>query len=219
MPVDGPEGWPILDEAWRFDCNPAEYRTRDGKPAKYTHREGPSEVLATPIVHDGLIYAPIGQDPEHGPGLGNLVCVDGNGKPVWQYQKINRSLSTLAVADGLLFAADYSGFVYCLDAKTGEECWIYDTKGHIWASPFVADGKLFIGNEDGFMTVLPARRSIDPKKDLVEIDMVSPVLASVIAANGVVYIATHTHLYAAALSPEGPSEGNSDDAGGNDDER
>ena len=51
----------------------------------------------------------------------------------------------------MVFASDFSGYVYCLDALTGEEYWIYDTKGHIWASPFVADGKVFIGNEDGFL--------------------------------------------------------------------
>ncbi|MEM9382011.1 MAG: PQQ-binding-like beta-propeller repeat protein, partial [Planctomycetota bacterium] len=150
-PIEGPDGYPILDEAWRFDANLPEYRTKDGEPIKYTDRDGPSEVLATPIVHDGLVYAPIGQDPEHGPGVGNLVCVDATGKQVWNYSKINRSLSTLAVADGMIFASDFSGFVYCLDAMTGEEHWVHDTKGHIWASPFVADGKVYIGNEDGFL--------------------------------------------------------------------
>jgi outer membrane protein assembly factor BamB len=197
-PIEGPDGWPILDEAWRFDANLPEYRTKDGEPIKYTDRDGPSEVLATPIVHDGKVYAPIGQDPEHGPGVGNLVCLDHTGKQLWNYSKINRSLSTLAVYEGMVFASDFSGYVYCLDALTGEEYWIYDTKGHIWASPFVADGKVFIGNEDGFLTILPARKDADPKKEMVEVDMVSPVYASVIAANGVLYVGTHTHLFAVA---------------------
>ena len=226
-PIDGPDDWPILDEAWRFDANLPEYRTKDGEPIKYTDRDGPSEVLATPIVHDGLIYAPIGQDPEHGPGVGNLVCLDAKGKQVWNYSKINRSLSTLAVAYGLVFASDFSGFVYCLDAKTGEEYWIHDTKGHIWASPFVADGKVYIGNEDGFLTILPASKEAKPKKEgqedkpaapkgeVIEVDMVSPVYASVIAANSVLYVGTHTHLYA-VVAPEG-DDANDDsgpDAGG-----
>ena len=158
-------------------------------------------------MHDGKVYAPIGQDPEHGPGVGNLVCVDHTGKQLWNYSKINRSLSTLAVYDGMVFASDFSGFVYCLDAETGEEHWIHDTKGHIWASPFVADGKVYIGNEDGFLTILPARKDADTKKEMVEVDMVSPVYASVIAANGVLYVATHTHLYAVAAGAESDGEG------------
>ena len=47
-------------------------------------RKGPSEVLGTPIVHDGLIYAVIGQDPEHGEGIGNLTCLDAKGQKVWE---------------------------------------------------------------------------------------------------------------------------------------
>ena len=105
------------------------------------------------------------------------------------------SSSTISIADGLLFVADYSGFVYCLDAKSGEEYWVHDTKGHIWSSTLVADGKVYIGNEDGYMTVLPAKREYSPK-EVVEIDMKAPVYSSAIAANGVLYVATHTHLFA-----------------------
>lgn len=194
-PIKGEDGWDILEEVWRYDCNPAEYRMKDGKPITYTDRYGPSEILGTPITYDGHVYTVIGQDPEHGEGIGNLTCMDPTGKEVWSYRKINRSMSTLAAGDGLLYAADFSGFVYCLDAKTGEEYWIHDTKGHIWSSPLLADGKLYIGNEDGFMTVLKAGKKYD-KDAMVEVDMISPIYSSAIAANGVLYVATHTHLFA-----------------------
>ncbi len=191
------DGFALLQEAWRHDCNPPEYRTKDGKPIKYATRGGPSEILATPVVHDGRVYAAIGQDPEHGEGKGNLVCMDADGKPLWSYAKINRSISTPAIGDGLFFIGDYSGFVYCLDAKTGAEQWIHDTQAHIWGSPLLADGKLFIGNEDGYLTILPARRTYE-KKDVIEVEMPSPIYSSPVAANGVLYIGTHTHLYAIA---------------------
>ncbi len=194
-PTEGEDGWPLLEEAWRYDCNPPEYRVKDGKTMTYTHRDGPSEILGTPMTYDGLVYAVIGQDPEHGEGIGNLTCMDPTGKEVWSYRKINRSLSSLAAGDGMLFAADFSGFVYCLDAKTGKEHWVHDTKGHIWCSPLLVDGKIFIGNEDGYMTILPATSSYD-EDSVVEVDMVSPIYSSAIAANGVLYIATHTHLFA-----------------------
>jgi len=194
-PHEGDDGWPVLAEAWRHDCNPAEYRYKDGKPLAYATRNGPSEILATPVVHGGRVYVVIGQDPEHGEGVGNMTCLDADGKEVWSYRKINRSLSTPAVAHGLVFVSDFSGFLYCLDANTGEEYWVHDTKGHIWSSPLVADGKVYLGNEDGYMTVVPARKEYD-EKDVVEIDMVSPVYSSAITANGVLYVATHTHLFA-----------------------
>ena len=195
-PVEDEDGYPVLDLAWKYDCNPKEYRFKDGKPIKYATRYGPSEILATPIVYEGRVYVPIGQDPEHGEGVGNLSCIDENGKLVWEYRKINRSLSTIAAQGGLLFVADFSGFIYCLDAKTGEEYWIHDTKAHIWGSTLVADGKVYVGNEDGYMTILPASKTFDPKKDLREVDMTSQIFSSPIAANGVLYVATHTHLFA-----------------------
>ncbi len=198
--VEDEEGFKILEEVWRFDCNPKGYRVKEnGEPRKYATRDGPSEVLATPVVYDGKIYAAIGQDPEHGDGIGNLVCLDENGKPVWQFGEIRRSISTLAIHDGLVFASDYAGFVYCLDAKTGEKYWRHDTSAHIWGSPLVADGKVYVGIEDGFLVVFPATKELDKSK-VQEIDFTSPIYSSPIAANGVLYVATHTHLFAIAKS-------------------
>ena len=198
-PVMADDGLAVLKEAWKVDCNPTQYRMKDGKPIKYATRYGPSEILGTPIVYDGLIYAVIGQDPEHGEGIGNATCVDPSGKVVWSSDKINRSLSTGAAGNGLYFIPDYSGFVYCFDAKTGALKWRHDTKGHIWGSPLLADGKLYIGNEDGYLTILPAKPELK-KDEVVEIDMGSPVLSTPIAANGVLYVQTHTHLFAITKS-------------------
>jgi outer membrane protein assembly factor BamB len=196
-PVEADDGLAVLKEAWRHDCNPAEYRAKDGAPIKYATPRGPSEVLATPVTAHGRVYAVIGQDPEHGEGIGNLVCIDAKGKEVWSYRKIKRSMSTLSVTDEFVFAADYSGFVYCLDAHTGKEYWVHDTTAHIWGSTLVADGRVYIGTEDGFLVVLPARREYD-KDAVVEIDFSSPIYSSPVAANGTLYVATGTHLYAIA---------------------
>jgi len=195
-PVLDGDGYAVLQEAWKVDCNPPSYRVKDGKPLKYATRYGPSEILGTPIVFDGHVYAVIGQDPEHGEGIGNAVCMDADGKVVWSYDKINRSLSTGAAGDGLYFVPDYSGFVYCFDAATGALNWRHDTKGHIWGSPLLADGKVYIGNEDGYLTILPAKKDALKKEDVIEIDMGAPVLSTPVAANGVLYVLTHTHLFA-----------------------
>lgn len=187
----------VLKLVWKYDCNPPEYRMRDGKPIKYATRNGPSEVLGTPIVYNGHVYALIGQDPEHGEGIGNLTCIDAKGKKVWEYRKIMRSLSTMSIQNDLLFAADYSGFLRCLDAKTGKEHWVHDTSSHVWGSTLVADGKVYVGTEDGFLVVLPATKDYQKDK-LQEIDFYSPIYSSPIAANGTLYVATHSHLFAIA---------------------
>jgi len=198
-PVEGEDGFTILDEAFRFDANPPEYRIRNGKPVRYATVAGPSEIIATPVVHNNRVYVPIGQDPEHGEGAGNLVCIDPTATgditksgAVWTYPLINRSLSTPAIVDDLLYVGDFSGFVYCFDANSGELYWKHDTMSHIWGSALVADGKVFIGNEDGYLTILKAGRE---KEMIAEIDMKSPIYSSPVAANGVLYIQTHTHLF------------------------
>ncbi len=193
-PVPDRDGINLFKELWKFDCNPPHYRMKAGKAIKYATPEGPSEVIATPCFVNGRVYVPIGQDPEHGEGIGNIVCLNAaTGKPVWQNDKINRSLSTPVIHNGLLYVADFSGYVYAMDANDGKTLWKYDTKSHIWSSPLVADGKVYVGTEDGDIVVLAADRTM---KEVGKVDMRAPVYSSAIVANGTVYIGTQTHLYA-----------------------
>jgi outer membrane protein assembly factor BamB len=159
-PVKDADGFGVFPELWRYDCNPPDLRYRNGdpsKPIKYaTLRDGPSEIIATPVFHEGRIYVAIGQDPEHRGGPGNLSCLDAaTGKKVWDL-RIDRTMSTCSVADGRVYAADWSGFLYCVDAATGTLQWKYDTGSEIWCSPLVADDKIYLGNYDGVLTVFAA---------------------------------------------------------------
>lgn len=194
------DGLDILKEFWRYDCNPPEYRKDEsGAPRKYAEFDGPSENIATPVYYDGLVYIPIGQDPEHGEGLGMLSAVDPTmegditGKAVWTFKDIERSISTCAIKDGLIYVGDYTGRLFCLDAKTGKEYWRFDTKGHIWSSALVADGKVYIGNEEGELFILAEGKEL---KELGTVEFPGPIMNNIVAANGVLYVATHTHLYA-----------------------
>ncbi len=66
-------------------------------------------------------------------------------------------------------------------------------KAHVWGSTFAADGKVFVGDEDGDFIILAASRE---KKVLHETNLHAPIYSTPIAANGVLYIATQTHLFA-----------------------
>jgi outer membrane protein assembly factor BamB len=200
VPVKDKEGISVFKEIWRFDCNPPHYRKKNGLPVKYATREGPSEIIATPVFYKGRVYVAIGQDPEHGEGVGNLCCIDASktgditeSGRVWTYDKINRTISTASIVDDIVYVADYAGVVHCLDAATGKVHWTHETGSHIWGSTLVADGKVYVGNEAGDLVVLAAGKE---KKEIARIGMGGPVYTTPVAANGVLYVGTQSHLYA-----------------------
>ena len=127
-----------------------------------------------------------------------LSCIDItktgdlSGKADWTFKDLERTISTPAVKDGIIYESDYTGRVFALDAKTGKLFWKFDTKGHIWASPVVADGKIYIGNEEGELFILAEGKEM---KELAHIDFPAPLKSSVVPANGCLYITTETHLY------------------------
>jgi outer membrane protein assembly factor BamB len=196
----------VLPVVWKFDGNPPEYK-KPGAAHKYPAAEGPSEIIATPVLYKNRIYIATGQDPEHGEGVGRLSCIDATKTGdistsglIWDYKGIHRSISTVSIdpATGLLFVGDFSGFVHCLDAETGKLNWVYDMKAHMWGSTFVADGKVYVGDEDGDFVILPAKKDFDPKKEkpIFETNLGAPVYGTPMVANGVMYVMSQTHLYA-----------------------
>lgn len=194
------DGLATLQEKWRLDANAASYRTKDGQPITYATAPGPSEVIATPVYVDGVVYVSIGQDPEHGPGVGRLTAVDPNQEgdvtdsaTLWTYDGIGRSISTVAVSGGIVFVGDYEGRLHAVHQKTGKPLWVHDTNAHMWGSPFVVDGRVYIGNEDGILSVFKVSKR---KKLLAEVPLSAPMYTTPVVANKTLYIATQNHLYA-----------------------
>ena len=194
-----------LKKVFWADLNPPEYKTdKNGKPFKYPAAEGPSEINATPVFYKNRVYVATGQDPEHGEGVGHLVCLDATKTGdvtktgvIWDYKGIKRSISSVSIdpMTGLLFIGDFSGFVHCLDAETGKLNWVYDMKAHMWGSTMVADGKVYVGDEDGDFVILAAKGGDKPEV-LSETNLGAPVYSTSVMANGVMYIASQTHLFA-----------------------
>jgi outer membrane protein assembly factor BamB len=227
---------------WKFDCNPKESKYTLGGRADRNH------IIGTPVVHDGLVYIAVGEDPEHGEGVGHLWCIDPtkrgdtspelavsleapdvplphrrnqavikeqgevarpnpNSAAVWHYpgfdadgngkldfeETMHRTCGTVAIHDGLLFVADFSGLFHCLDLKTGKPWWTHDMLAASWGSPLITDGKVYIGDEDGDISIFRLSKEMDL---LGEINMGNSVYSTPIVAGDTLYIANKSHLFA-----------------------
>ena len=175
---------------WEFDLNPKDSvwpKTRN-------------EVIATPVIWENKVFIANGQDPEHGEGVGHLYSIDATKRGditetgrLWHYDKIRRSISTGAVYNGLLFYSDFSGFLHCLDESTGKPYWTHDLLSAVWGSPMVIDGKVYLGDEDGDVVVLEASKE---KKLIAQMNMGSSVYATVVPANGTLFVMNRNQLWA-----------------------
>jgi outer membrane protein assembly factor BamB len=177
---------------WEFDTNPKESvwpKTRN-------------ELISTPVIYEDRVYIANGQDPEHGEGVGHMYCLDATKRGditktglVWHYDKIRRSISTPAIKDGIVYEADFSGFLHAIDAKTGEAYWTHDLFAAIWGSPILIDGKIYLGDEDGDVVILQEGKT---KKIIGEMNMGSSVYSTPVPANGTLFIANRNQLFALA---------------------
>ncbi len=241
-------------QLWKFDCNPKEsFYTVSGEATR-------NHLIATPVVYEGMVYISVGEDPEHGEGVGHMWCIDPtksgdvspelafnskdpntpiahkrlqavvpaegdlvrpnpNSAAVWHYSEedfdgdgevafeetMHRTCGTVAIKDGVLYCADFSGLFHCLDAKTGKRHWVYDMLAASWGSPCVVDGKVYVGDEDGDVAIF--NHSADPKVAMKddggemvpahgEINMGNSVYSTPIVADNVLYISNRTHLFA-----------------------
>ena len=186
-----PESGELL---WKFDANPKDSEWKQGRGDR-------NNIIATPVVHEGIVYIAVGQDPEHGEGVGHLWALDGGGSGdvtasavVWHHP-FRRTISTVAIDGSIVYAANFSGFLHALDLDSGKLLWEYDMLAAVWGSPYVVDGKVMIGDEDGDLSVLKAGREMET---LSEINFGNTIYSTPVAANGTLYIMTRSHLYAIA---------------------
>ena len=167
-------------ELWRADgLNPTRNRSY--------------RIIASPVVHDGLIYAPTRVKPllalrpgGRGDVLDtNVVWATDNGPDV-----------PTPVTDGELFyVVNDSGIVFVSDAKTGDPVYgpVRIQTGTYSASPVLADGKIYITNEGGMTTVFKTGPTFEV---LAENDFDDYCLSSPAISDGQIFIRTTGHLYA-----------------------
>jgi outer membrane protein assembly factor BamB len=152
----------------------------------------PSRIASSPVVADGVIYAPAADRPLlalRAGGRGNL----GESHRLWSSR--NGPDVPSPVTDGKYFyIVNDKGIARCLDAKTGKEIWGPQRlkPGDYSSSPVLADGKLYVVSEEGLTTVLKA----GPKFEvLAENSLDDQTLSSPAISDGQIFIRTAQFLY------------------------
>ena len=120
--------------------------------------------------------------------------VNGDGSIDFEEQ-MHRATGTVAIHDGLLFIADLSGVLHCLDAASGEAHWTHDLMAPVWASPLITAEWMYVCDTDGGVTVFATSANKRPQ-GTVSVD--EPIHSTPVVANNVLYIATLQHLFAIA---------------------
>ena len=156
-------------------------------------REGNYRLIASPLVHDGVIYAPTRIRPL-------LALRPGGRGDVLETHVLWRTDDgpdvPTPVSDGEYFyVVNDRGIVYVSDAKTGEPVYGPERlrRGTYSASPVLADGKIYVTNEDGVTSVFRTGPTFEL---LAENEFGDYCLSSPAISDGQIFIRTTGHLYA-----------------------
>ena len=120
-----------------------------------------------------------------------------NGKKEFE-ETMHRTIGSAAIKDDLLFVADLSGLIHCLDAKKSENgkpivYWTHDMFAASWGSVLIVDGKVYVGDEDGDITVFELSKKLNV---MAENNMINSVYSTPIVANNTLFICNKSTLIA-----------------------
>jgi outer membrane protein assembly factor BamB len=155
-------------------------------------------IIGSPVVVDGMIYAPTRQRPLlalRAGGVGDVTTT----ALAWKWDGEAAPDVPTPVCDGTyFFMVNDQGIATCLDAKTGNRIWGPErtTSGTVSASPLLADGKIYITNENGVTVVIAAGPEF---KELARNELDGSYTLSSMAVSGdQLFLRTSTHLYCIA---------------------
>lgn len=179
---------------WKFNTNVQEELDADGKPKTHNH------LVATPVFVGHRVVIASGGNPE-GEQPGCIRAIDARKRgditkegELWRIggDEFKCTISTVAVHEGLVYAAELPGWLNCFDLESGKRYWRHDLLSTVWGSPLVADGKVYIRTADGDVVVLALGRekkvlAKNPVKDLHD--------GTPVAAEGALFLAGWSKLY------------------------
>ncbi len=214
---------------WQFDLNPKETVWELGGAGTR------NAIISTPVFYENSVILGVGQDPEHGEGVGHMYRIDAtkkgdispevgdigkkgeknpNSGVIWHYggvdedgsvtgekgaEVFHRTMSTVSITNNMVFIADLSGRVHCIDFKTGKRLWLHDLYSEIWGSTMAVQDTVWLGNGEGTVTVFKASKDKAEVIKKYDTQDYSSVYSTPTIANGMMYLSDRSKLYAIEL--------------------
>lgn len=152
------------------------------------------------------------------PAKGEKAIANPNSGLIWDFgaktfedydqqefeEQMHRTRSSVAVDEGLVIVADGAGLVHCFDATSGKRHWAFDLFSECIPGPLIVDRKVYVADENGDVAIfrlshdpnVAMKRVADEYEPIAEIYMDTSIACSPVFANGVLYLATRSHLFA-----------------------
>jgi len=152
-------------------------------------------LITRPIYASGLVIIQTGYMNQH------LMAIDPSGSGdvtkshvKWTYQKHAPNTPTPLVVGDELYSLSDKGVLVCLDIKTGKVHWEERlSKDGYSSSPILANGKIYATSESGLGHVVEP--STSELKVLASSELNEKTFATILPADGALYIRTETKLY------------------------
>jgi outer membrane protein assembly factor BamB len=178
---------------WKFDCNPKESKYVLGGRADRNH------IIGTPVIYDGMVYVGVGEDPEHGEGVGHFWCIDPTKRgdvspqlafdlkdlskplPHHRMQAVNKEAGEVA-RDNPNSAAIWHYASYDLNKNGKNE--FEETMHRTCGTAAIKDGLLFVADFSGLFHCLDAKTGVP----FWTYDMLAAAWGSPLIVDGKVYI-------------------------------
>ncbi len=223
--MPGGDGWLYAFDAtsgeiiWKFDLNPKDSKWELGG------RGSRNSIIATPVFKDNSVVLSVGQDPEHGEGLGHSYRIDAtkkgdvspvteDGKPnpnsaqIWHLGGIDEDGSQTGEEGAEAFrrtlstASISNGLVYLPDLSGRIHCIDFETGRRYWEADVLAAiwGSCMAIDGKVFVGdedgIMTVFEQGKELKKLAEFEFNSSIYSTPTIANGVMFVSDRSRLYA-----------------------
>ena len=150
-------------------------------------------LIAAPIYAHGLVFLSTGYVNQHLIAFKPEGTGDITANVVWETKRNAPNTPTPQVIGDELYMLSDSGFLTCLDAKTGTVHYSERLAGKAYsASPILADGKMYFTSEDGVGQVVAVGREFKP---LTRSELKEKTFATFVPVDGALFLRTESQLY------------------------